>query len=577
MKTRTLLVACFILGIGSIAAAIDSENMASNTLKIIINGDTMIVSVDGISGEGKKVILSDCYSFDDKFKFDNNQELPFQINDELIIDGDHIIIDGVKYSSDDIEKLSFSGRTESGFNFRAKLPYKDYEFSRKKVIEASRYDSEDRFSFDRLVIASGEVVHGDAVAVTGDVKVYGEVMGDVISVFGDVIMYEGSFAGGDVVAPLGKVIRKGSAIIKGKHLPKKKFRKHADDTDFEMNVRYNRVEGFTLLGGIHYTDENRELPDIDINAGYAFSLKKWDFDIGIRQEFGDNWAFYYGGSLYQGAVTPDEWIFSQSENTIASLFFKEDFHDFYFRKGVKGFIGQKLDKNAFAQLEYTIQSNESLIKNTNRAIFGGKKNFRENYSTVGDDQTLLESIDGNLHMFGLRLGWDSRDNKTWPESGQFVEALWESAGDGVFADLGGDHSYDIVQAAISHNQSLTKKQHFSVWLRGGYSDQQLPLNRWMFLGGVGSLRGYDYKEFSGNRYILANLDYYFDFSDDFALAVFADAGKTGFDEQEFNDMKFKSDLGAGIVFDENLRIDIAQRLDDTGEGPVIMARFNVHF
>ena len=65
--------------------------------------------------------------------------------------------------------------------------------------------------------------------------------------------------------------------------------------------------------------------------------------------------------------------------------------------------------------------------------------------------------------------------------------------------------------------------------------------------------------------------------DDFALAVFADAGKTGFSEQEFNDMKLKTDLGAGIIFDEDLRIDIAQRLDDTSKGPVVMARFNVHF
>jgi len=119
MRSKILLIACFILGICSFAAAVGGANTESNTLKIIINGDTMIVSVDGISGESKRIILSNWNSFDDRLKFDDNQELPFHIDDELIIEGDRIIMDGVEYCSDDIEKLSFSGRTESGFNFRA--------------------------------------------------------------------------------------------------------------------------------------------------------------------------------------------------------------------------------------------------------------------------------------------------------------------------------------------------------------------------------------------------------------------------------------------------------------------------
>jgi len=576
MNTKKYLIACIVFSLCSVAAASSGESSNGNILKIIVEGDTIIMSIDTKGVESKKIIICE-QDLDFCISGNNTDELPFQIRDELIITSDKIIIDGVEYSNEEINRLNYSSKLDDSFTFKAKLPYKDFEFARKKEVDVSRDDSDDRITFDKLIIRSGEVIYGDVVSITGDIKIYGKVFGDIVSVFGDVIMYEGSFAGGDISAPFGEIIKRGAVTIQGKSLPKIKHHKHTLVTDLDLSLRYNRVEGLTVLSGIHYSDENGELPDININTGYAFSLKKWDFDIGFQQEFGDNWSFYYGGNLYQGAVTSDEWIFTESENSIAVLFFKEDFHDFYFRKGLKGFFGQNFGEHAYAQVEFTAQTNESLTKNTNKALFGSKKNFRENYSTVADNSVLLESINGDLRMLGLRFNWDNRDNEIWPTSGQYAALLWQSAGDGLLTDLGGNHSYDIVNAEFSHNQNLTRKQHFSVWFKGGYSDQQLPLDRWMFLGGVGSLRGFDYKEFAGNRFVLVNLDYYFDFSDGFAVSLFADAGKTGFSEREFNDMKLKSDIGLGVIFDQHLRINIAQRLDDTGEGPVVMGRFNVHF
>lgn len=577
MFIRSYLAASLIFSLSSLAAAISGENIGGNTLNIIVNGDTIKVTIESTKGDIKTVKITDWDFLDEKNIPGDETGLPLEISNELIIDGDRIIIDGQEFNSDEIENLSFSGVSDKGFRFKAKFPYKEYEFSQRKVVSASKHNANDRFSFNGLTISNDEVIHGDAVSITGDVTVHGEVLGDIVSVFGDVILYEGSFTGGDVVAPFGKVIKKGTAVIKGDPLPKKSWHKHSNKTDFDMSARYNRVEGFTLLAGIHYEDKDQELPELDFNAGYAFALKRWDFDIGFRQEFGNNWPFYFGGNLYQGAVTQDEWIFTRSENTIASLIFKEDYHDFYFRKGIKGYIGQKLGEYAFAQLEYTGESHEVLMKNTNWAIFGGKKKFRDNYSIVSYDQTALAGIDGDLRMLGLRLGWDSRNSEVWPVSGQHAELLWQSAGNGIVGDLSGDHSYDIVQATVSHYQRLTGKQHLGIRLNGGHSDQQLPLDRWMFLGGVGSLRGYDYKEFNGNRYAMGNLDYYFEFSDDFAAVLFTDIGKCGVGEQEFKDAELKSDIGVGVIFDEDFRINIAQRLDDTDKGPVVMARFNMSF
>ena len=111
----------------------------------------------------------------------------------------------------------------------------------------------------------------------------------------------------------------------------------------------------------------------------------------------------------------------------------------------------------------------------------------------------------------------------------------------------------------------------------GYSDDYLPLFNRFFLGGVGSLRGYDYKEFSGNRYMLLNSDYIWRFyRSELGAGLFFDAGKAGYDEQ-FNDNDIKTDVGICLLVSDEFRLDLAQRLDDLDQSPVVFARLQTLF
>ncbi len=571
------MTAFLALALSSSLFAAGQRKIDNGTIQIIIDNDKVTVMLADQNGE-LKTAKFDKSDFRRREKSTEYPELDgLVINDELIIEGDKIIIDGEEFSCTEVENLDFSGKFDSDISFKAHLPYDEFDFGRKREVDIERDSDNDRFSFGDLIVEAGETVYGDAVAITGDVKVYGEVLGDVVSVFGDIEICDGAETGGDVIAPFGQVIESGSTDFKigGKRIVK--HVKYRNTADFDFDARYNRVEGLTLLSGIKYSDKYKELPDFNFNYGYAFALKKWDLNAGFRQNFGDRWTFYFGANIFQGAATPDEWLFSYEENTIASLLFKEDFHDFYYRKGIKGFIGQEIGRYAHVQAEYVAQKNESLTKNTNKAIFGGKKNFRENYSTIGDDEEVLSSINGDRHVLALSFVWDNRDCIDWPRSGQYLELKYESAGDGQLGSLGGDQSFDMTQVSLANYLPLTRKQHLAIRLKAGYSDQDLPLDKWFFLGGVGSLRGYDYKEFAGNRFFLANLDYYFEFSSEFAIAPFADFGKTGFSESGFNDADLKSDLGIGVIFSDALRLDVAQRLDDTEADPVFSGRLMIHF
>ena len=572
-KKQKIILGFVALGIIALAGT-GAARPPDGALRVIVDDDSVRVTVESAGGKTKSLALARGIVEEATDTSAERRRPDFQIRDEIIIEGDKIVIDGAEFTIDEINRMLISRDRDKSITLRAGFPHIYDGPNAPKITKAERLDSNDRVGFSGLTIGQEDVVQGDAVSLTGDVNVFGRVKGDIVSVFGNIYLYDGSIAGGDVVAPFGKVITSGDINIKGTQVSQdKKYRSHK--SEFEVSARFNRVEGFTPLAGIHYTDRKKELPDIDFSLGYAFALKRWDFNFGFKQALGS--TYYFGGKLYQGVYTPDRWFFSESENTVAGLFFKEDYHDFYKRKGGQIFWGRKFWQNGHAQLEYTAQANNIVSKHTNKAILGGKKNFRENYSTILPDSASIRSIKGDLRSAGLHLAWDSRDKKPRFRSGQSADILLETAGDGLLGDLGGDFSYDIVEGSLAHIQNLTRRQYLGIRIRGGLSNDQLPLDRWYFLGGVGSLRGYDYKEYAGNRYVLANIDYYWDFWSDFTMAVFTDFGQAGFGKNDFEKMGLKSDIGIGLMFEDDFRIDLAQRLDDTDKSPVITGRLELQF
>jgi outer membrane protein assembly factor BamA len=100
------------------------------------------------------------------------------------------------------------------------------------------------------------------------------------------------------------------------------------------------------------------------------------------------------------------------------------------------------------------------------------------------------------------------------------------------------------------------------------------------LGGLSSLRGFSFKEFVGDRLILANIEYNFSpaafkrdilFLDDFRLILFSDIGKAWFakDNSNFTNgfeqltwHSLKSNLGFALTdWQGRIRLNIAKRTD----------------
>ncbi|MFA7204270.1 MAG: BamA/TamA family outer membrane protein, partial [Candidatus Caldatribacteriota bacterium] len=84
---------------------------------------------------------------------------------------------------------------------------------------------------------------------------------------------------------------------------------------------------------------------------------------------------------------------------------------------------------------------------------------------------------------------------------------------------------------------------------GGIGDRELPSFAKYEIGGLGTVRGYDYKEFSGDISLVFNAEFRFPLSDNVQGVVFADLGNAwNYGESiAITDLKFGK--GFGIRFD----------------------------
>ncbi len=570
MKFRKAMIFFVFLWLTTFAVSVAAAPPEKSSLKVFLSNDSIMVSIDGRSGTEFQAAVK---AIPELMTVGPSG---IRIKDELLIEGDRIIIDGKQVSLDDVKRFKVTRAGGYGVTFSTGLPFRKFNKKETTVADIDLEEPANLVSMSDLTIRSDEVIKGDAVSITGDIKVYGRITEDIVSLFGDIYLFDNSSVGGNVVAPFGKIFVYNKPEISGQCIGQNYYLEKTKTLNFDFSFRYNRVEGATPLTKISFADKKNELPEIESGFGYAFALKRWDLRFGFKQAFG-NGRPYFGARMYQGAHTPDLANFTFGENTLAGLFFKEDYHDFYFRRGWQGYIGANLGRNDFVQLEYTLQKNEAVGKRTNWSVFGRGKDFRENYSSVLPDSTPIIGMNGKHKKLGLRAVWDNLAENDVAKGGNRFELLFESAGQGLVGRFGGDFSYDILEIEAVRYQPLSSVSYLGIRLRAGFSDQQLPLDRWLFLGGEGTLRGYEFKEFAGNRALLANLDYYWKFSDDFTMAVFADFGQAGFGKREFAAMGLKPDIGVAFLFEDFLRLNLAQRLDNTDKSPVLSARTEMRF
>jgi hypothetical protein len=391
----------------------------------------------------------------------------------------------------------------------------------------ARVDSvRETVSFDgAAIIAAGDTLLAHVVVKGGDLTVYGVIYGDVLVVGGSLIVKSGARIAGDARVVNGEIIREDGGIVDGymdrtsssvpyrerkETFPIRSYRLNAywapENTTLDFIVlRYNRVESIFLgLGSDkrYYWDGSRDL-SIYGSIGYGFKSYKWRGNLGLTRQFafpdhesGSSHLLEVGAEAHSYTDSKDQWLIDVRENSLAAFFIHEDFRDYYQRQGVTALAAWYYQSPAMTtQLKAEMNFNEeaSMPKVVDWALFGGNKRFRDNPAAT----------EGRMRSVVLSAGFSTATKTRHGMRGWALYGAAEFSAKG----LGSEFSFSQLVVDVRRYQPLGKYDGINLRVRAGTSGGALPVQRTYDVGGLGTLPGFPFKDQTGNRLLLGNVEY----------------------------------------------------------------------
>ncbi len=347
-----------------------------------------------------------------------------------------------------------------------------------------------------------------------------------------------------------------------------------------LDFHYNRVEGPFLQLGLDTQWKSPARLRFFAWVGYAFKAEDWRYEIGLERRF-DLGAhrLQVGIRNYDLTATQDEWLMPTAENSLAALLFHEDFRDYYRCTGTSFHLSNSMFQRLRLEIAYHLDEHEPLRKNEVWSLFGGDKKFRHN----------PEAEEGIVHSTRIRIDYDTRDDYVEPTSGFLIEAVYEKAGD----EFGGDMSFQHFLLDFRRYLYLSIFENIDLRLRLGTAAGDVPSQKTFDLGGIGSVRGYKFKEYrDDHRMVLGNVEYRIkfgrlasDFLEDKQIIPFYDFGLawsgdeqsslvSGFDQLKLDHLKTAVGIGLSTGASDGLRVNLARRLDDRDRPMVVTVRIS---
>ncbi len=490
---------------------------------------------------------------------------------------------------------------------------KDDDIVRKaeqKYLDLSQNSEVMRYTGD-TEIPEGERINGHVLVINGNLAIRGEVDGDVLVVWGNASIYNTGRVNGNATSVGGSVNVYDNGLVKGEMLETnvnnligknrritRLFRRSikkdqygtipfAEEGD-NLVFKYNRVEG-VFLGLAAPKQFVPEFGHFSVYGfgGYGFKSRDWRFQLGIDRWFFSpiDYRFELGMEFHNLTDTKDRWRMPLLENTLAAMFLKEDFYDYFERKGFSFHAAQNITPYFRGKLEYRNDDYMSMPVETNWSLFGGDKRFRPN-PPLDSAKTNMRSVYGELY-------WDNRDDVDFTTTGWYATLSAEVSS----GDLGGDFSFDRYLLDVRHYQPVSTGENIDFRVMFGTSERDLPIQKNFVLGGISTLRGFRFNEFAGNSMFLLNVEYRIHSSvigsdlpvlgDYFSVILFTDLGNAWQSpvSSSLTDRvkglrmnNLKNDVGIAIAHPKgNYRLNIARRTDVGGNNFVVTFRISQPF
>jgi|GEM_PF-1375868 len=221
---------------------------------------------------------------------------------------------------------------------------------------------------------------------------------------------------------------------------------------------------------------------------------------------------------------------------------------------------QKLYRTNLEALEYGEDRRGfslSCSKNFSDSLIGSLT-FKDEFIKLNDTEKIKTSIDrlyireGGYQTLSALLSKDTRNNYAEPTKGSFNSINLDSTG----GFLKGPDSFIKYGLTLRKYHAVNKRDVLAGRFSAGaisLSSGTLPIYEEYGLGGVYTLRGYEFREFAGDKMAYANIEYRHKFNKSFNGHLFYDMGDawggSGTQSATMRDGKFdlKKGYGAGIL------------------------------
>lgn len=330
-----------------------------------------------------------------------------------------------------------------------------------------------------------------------------------------------------------------------------------------VRLRYNRVDGPAATLGAAFQTGRTPAPALFAEGTYAYSRKRGLYEAGFAAPFGDRPFLTVGGSAYRRTATEDDWIASEGENTIFALTARTDYRDYYESEGGQGYVAWSPGSDFELRGGARVQSERSLATRTRVALTGHHPVFRPNPSVEdGDDQSFTVRV---------RVGPADLPSK----GGTRGEALYERSG----APLAGDFEYGRLRAAVRQRIRLSPARDFRARLIAGSTlTGSLPSQKVWYVGGIGTLRGHDFKSYGGDQFFLLNAELYQRARKNIYAFTFLDSGAAWFGKRNLERQHPALDAGLGVRLGEGpAAVTVGKNLRDGGSKPLVGVRLGGSF
>ncbi len=440
--------------------------------------------------------------------------------------------------------------------------------------------------FDDYSILEDEIVSRDLKIIGGDLLVSGTINGQITVIGGDVRVTDTAVVNGRIVVLGGNLDQNPGAEIFGEIIEVNQetlsisrddedhddefededcrvFSRRSEPYQEELWARYNRSEGVYLQ--FNFTAESDFNPPSVLYGGLgrSFHRNKYYGVIGFEQRFlKDRLQFYIEG--YDRSKTNDTDRICDVTNSLAALFIHEDFLDWYHVSGYQagGWLTLPYDVQFFG--EYTREDQSRMKTVVSWSMFGGDKEFRDLFPIIeGTDEFIT---------YGLTIGtpyvWQGPDELSAMVSGRVIESL-------------SDSDFDYRKNEITVDAFLPFKRDVGFHFYGSYggmvSDFCGPQHKY-YLGGIGSVRGYRWKEFGeayeNSHYIRTTTELIYD-----DIALFYDRGVLWENSEDTIDWDYVDHFqsghaieSVGLSFGDDIRVDVIKPI---GKGHDRDLTFNI--